>query len=198
MKRYYELVLSGRQLALLLAVFTALLLLAFGLGVAVGLLQPGKQPAAVATEGIVSVSEQSAKMGQSQGQPTAAFPPLGVAVEPTPTPPPSLLEEKVMPASPTPEFTAPKATVAPSPPIKPIQKSGVWVQVAAVREKRDAEGIRQRVIAQGFLPNQVKFFRTSEGKYRVRVGPFPDKESGSRVTQRLRAAGFPNAFLVMQ
>jgi len=32
--------------------------------------------------------------------------------------------------------------------------------------------------------------------YKVRVGPFPDRESAHRVMQRMRAAGFPDAWVV--
>lgn len=207
MKRYYELVLSGRQLALLLTVFAALLLVAFGLGVGVGLLQPEKKKAAAVTASefgaIVSASDQTASQTlQPQAQPTAMSPVSGTGLEPTPTPLPSALAETApfALASPTPELALPVATLTPSPPPRnPMEeKVEVWVQVAAVREKRNAEGIRQRVIAQGFRPNQVKIVQGSDRKYRVRLGPFPDRESGARVTQRLRASGFSNAFMVTQ
>lgn len=208
MKRYYELVLSGRQLALLLALFTALLLLAFGLGISVGLLQPGGEEitsAPVATEvpGIVVASDKSAsQMDQPRVQPTAVLPISEIGLDATPTPLPSLLEETPPqpPISASHKLAVPAATVAPSPPPKkPTQKkTEVWVQVAVVSQKRNAEGVRQRVIAQGFRPTQVRVFRANDGKYRVRLGPFPDRESGNRVTERLRTSGFPNAFMVMR
>ncbi|MGQ9495992.1 MAG: SPOR domain-containing protein [Thermoanaerobaculaceae bacterium] len=203
MKRYYELVLSGPQLALILSVLAAMLLLAFGLGVAVGLGQPEKEktPALKARElvEVVAASDQSgSEMRQVQEQPTAMSRVSGTALEPTPTPSPSLLAEKAPLAqlSPTPELALPVATLSPSPPPRKPAQEEIWVQVAAVREKRHADGIRQRVIAQGFRPNQVKIVQGSEGKYRVKVGPFPDRESGGRVAQRLGASGFPNAFMV--
>lgn len=198
MKRYYELVLSGRQLALLLSVLAGLLLLAFGLGVTVGLGQGEKEQTAalVGSELFVAESDPSAsEMRQSQEQPTAMSPFSGMGLEPTPTPPPSVETVPTALVAPTPEPALPVATPTPSPPRKPA-KEEVWVQVAAVRAKHNAEGIRQRVIAQGFRPNQVKISQGPGGKYRVRVGPFPDRESGGRVTQRLRASGFANAFMV--
>ena len=39
---------------------------------------------------------------------------------------------------------------------------------------------------------------TAEGTvlYKVRVGPFPDRDSAERVTRRMQASGFPDAWVV--
>lgn len=39
---------------------------------------------------------------------------------------------------------------------------------------------------------------TAEGTvlYKVRIGPFPDRASAERVTRRMQASGFPDAWVV--
>ena len=60
---------------------------------------------------------------------------------------------------------------------------------------------RRRVSATGWSPSgtrprQVLVQPAAGGKFRVRVGPFPDVESAGRVAARLRAEGFGGAFVV--
>ena len=71
-----------------------------------------------------------------------------------------------------------------------------WVQVAALGKREQAEGVRNRVVALGYTPRQVLVQPAAGGKFRVRVGPFPDVESAGRVAARLRAEGFGGAFVV--
>ncbi len=70
------------------------------------------------------------------------------------------------------------------------------MQVAAFAKHEQAEGVRNRVIALGFTPRQAAVQPAGGGKFRVRVGPFPDVESAGRVAARLRAEGFGGAFVV--
>ena len=172
--RYFEVVLSGRQLGLLIAAGVALIGLGFVLGIGVGVQQPVPPEVHL-----------------------AALPPTPVptAVIELPTP---------VPAPPTPEPTAASAPTPRAESERPIQRlgrleptgGGRWVQVAALSRRDQADGVRQRVIAQGFTPAQVVVQSTAEGKFRVRLGPFPDEESARRVTSRLQAQGFGGAFLV--
>ena len=74
----------------------------------------------------------------------------------------------------------------------------MWVQIAALSQAELAEGVRQRVVALGFLPTQVVVFAGADGRFRVRLGPFPDLESADRVAARLHAAGFPDAFTIRE
>ncbi len=292
MRRYYELVVSGRQLAGLLAALTLLLLLAFFLGVGVGFLQGrGGELAGSGTESpsVALGAENSSKVKPGFAEPVPSPSPLSAsqlagAVEYTPTPvpspagggqvtkeataPPSAWDqgrvtaeaqldepslagrsEGVRGAEPAgggqaggvpPEAGSqarprPGEGSAAGPPREGVAVGGVvaggghdergsgsagprvgvrgarprpgegsaagpprerWVQVAALSHRSEAEGVRQRVIALGFRPEQVVVLPLEGGKYRVRVGPFPDRESGSRVAARLRAGGFPRAFVV--
>ncbi|MGE5236977.1 MAG: SPOR domain-containing protein, partial [Acidobacteriota bacterium] len=100
--------------------------------------------------------------------------------------------------------SAPPPTVAPEPPPPTAApatsavagtRAGRWVQVAALSRNDLAAGVRHRVVALGFTPGQV-VIQAEGGKYRVRLGPFPDQESARRVEARLKAEGFPDAFVV--
>lgn len=178
MARYYQLVASGRQLAGFVLTVAGLLVLAFFLGVGVGL----------------SERRERVKLASSNPNVTPVY------VMPTPTPEPlPLTPTAAVEAEPTPT-PGPVATPTPRPTARPVvvTPQGVWVQVAALSSRADAEGVRQRVVALGFRPDQVRVLPVASGKYRVRVGPFPDKESGSRVVARLQQEGFPQAFTVSE
>ncbi|MGC8916251.1 MAG: SPOR domain-containing protein [Thermoanaerobaculum sp.] len=185
--RYYQLVASGRQLALVVVVVAGLIVAAFFLGFAAGLQTRPSHPE------VASVTPE----------PRPAISPFAPLAEPSPTPEPTPAPElePTPPPTPTP-LPTPTALPTPTPrsaprPSLPGAKS-VWVQVAAVSDPRDAEGVRHRVVALGFRPEQVRVLPLASGKYRVRVGPFPDRESGSRVAARLRREGFPKAFEVRE
>lgn len=176
MPRYFEIIITGRQLAALVAGVVLAIAVAFGLGAGVRKLQPAPQ--------------------QMTAVPPAAPTPVW-----QPTPP-------AMPtAAPTPQVVAaPLPTVAPSPIAteRPRAAAGAaaakaaprWVQVAALGRFEQAEGVRNRVVALGYTPRQVLVQTAPGGKFRIRVGPFPDVESASRVAARLRAEGFGGAFVV--
>ncbi len=181
MNRYFEIIMTGRQLAALVAGVALLVAVAFGLGVSVRWLQPA---------------------APSPHEVIASAPAATWAPEPLPVPP----------VSPTPEPTptaAPTATPAPPPPVEkpkpqptpagaPQATRGParWVQVAAFGRHDQAEGVRNRVVALGYTPKQVVIQPAGGGKFRVRIGPFPDGESAGRVMARLRAEGFSGAFVV--
>ena len=178
MNRYFEIIVTGRQLAALVAGVALLVAVAFGLGVGVRLLQPVPEPS---HEIIVA--------------PPPAFPTVSppVPTEPPPTPTAAAVPTAVPTAAtagkPKPQ---PTATAAPTAP----KAAARWVQVAAFGRKDQADGVRNRVVALGYTPKQVVVQPAGGGKFRVRVGPFPDGESAGRVTARLRAEGFSGAFVV--
>ncbi len=157
MSRYFEIIITGRQLAALVAGVALLIAVAFGLGVAVRWLQPAA-PAP---------------------HETIAAPPAAPAA-----PPPVEPEKAKTHAAPVPAAVA--ASRAP----------GRWVQVAAFAKREQAEGVKNRVVALGFTPKQAVVEAAGSGKFRVRVGPFPDGESAGRVAARLRGEGFGGAFVV--
>jgi len=174
--RYFEIIITGRQLAALVVGVALAIAVAFGLGVGVRMLQ---QP----------VNQ-------------------GAAVAPVPTPVWQPTPPAIPTAVPTPEVAAipiPAATQVPVPTERPRTLPAVeaaakgqprWVQVAALGRREQAEGVRNRVVALGYTPRQVLVQPAAGGRFRIRVGPFPDVESAGRVAARLRAEGFGGAFVV--
>ncbi|HQT95296.1 MAG: hypothetical protein B7Z61_11520 [Acidobacteria bacterium 37-71-11] len=182
MSRYFEIIITGRQLAALVAGVALLIAVAFGLGVAVRWLQPAAQ----APHETIAAPPAA----------PAATPPAPVAVAtaaPTPQPAPTVAPTAT-PAPPPVETEKPKTHVA-APAAAP-RAPGRWVQVAAFAKHEQAEGVKNRVVALGFTPKQAVVEAAGSGKFRVRVGPFPDAESAGRVAARLRAEGFRGAFVV--
>ena len=72
------------------------------------------------------------------------------------------------------------------------------MQVGAFSQQASAERTRAQVLEAGYTAIQAVIELGGDGKYRVRVGPFPDEESAGRVAARLRARGFPGAFTVTE
>jgi cell division protein FtsN len=173
--RYFEIIITGRQLAALVVGVVLAIAVAFGLGVGVHMLQP--PPDQVAAVDVV---------------PTPAWQPTPPAI-PTPAPTPQATPVPGVTGTPVPLPTErPKA-----PTVKAAPKAGPrYVQVAALGKREQADGVRNRVVALGYTPRQVVVQSAPGGKFRVRVGPFPDAESAGRVAARLRAEGFGGAFVV--
>jgi|NGEPerStandDraft_6_1074524.scaffolds.fasta_scaffold05318_4 cell division protein FtsN len=182
MSRYFEIIITGRQLAALIAGVALLIVVAFGLGVAVRLLQPAAAP-----HEMIAAAPAAAPVVA----PTA--PAAVPTVAPTPQPAPTVVPPA--PPAPPPVETEKAKTHVAAPAAAP-SAPGRWVQVAAFAKHEQAEGVKNRVVALGFTPKQAVVEAAGSGKFRVRVGPFPDGESAGRVAARLRAEGFGGAFVV--
>lgn len=187
-----------------------LLLGVFGLGVTVGLLQPKGD--AVPTSAVPAPAPPAEPEPVPRPTPTPrselsplvnATPTPAAAIElPAPSPSPEVIPSSTAPPLPT-RTSIPTALPAPSPSSTPTvapvtRRVGSWVQVGSLSQARQAEALKRRTVAMGFAPSQVVILRAADGRYRVRVGPFPDDESASRVLARLRAQGLPDAFLVRE
>lgn len=201
---------SGRQMALLIAALTGLMLTAFGLGVTVGLLQPHGDHLRVGREDdtrVVAEPELVGATAPTSWSEVAEEVPTRVALaEPTPWPEPSPSfvvvpspePTAVPPPTPLPPIPTQPPGVAPSPAAGGAPPARIWVQVGALSQARQGEGLRQRVVALGFAPQQVTVSRGPDGRHRVRLGPFPDEESAGRIIARVRTQGFPDAFMVRE
>lgn len=175
-RRYFEIVITARQLALLVGVVVVLLLVAFGLGVGVGWQEP------------VTVA------GGSPGPtplPTAPFfaAPEPVAV-PTALPTPTAAPPVAAPPTATPR-PAPAGRATATAPAGAVR----WVQVSVVSQAASASDTRNRLVSLGYRRDQVVVEEIG-GRFRVRLGPFPDEESARRVAARLAASGFSGTFVV--
>ncbi|MCU0292296.1 MAG: SPOR domain-containing protein [Thermoanaerobaculaceae bacterium] len=194
--RYYEVIITGRQMAALVAGVVILVFTAFGLGVAVRLLEPP----AVDSVPLVATALPTAPPPTSPPQaPTPAPAETPVMATPLPVeqpaPTPVLVPPSVVP-SPT---AAPPPTARVEPTLPAVEPGGgLWVQVAAVSRPDLADGVKQRVVAHGFRPEQVRVTVTPAGLFKVRLGTFPDLESAGRVVARLQEAGFDKPFVVRE
>ncbi len=208
-EKHFEIIVTGRQLALFIAGVAGAVLIAFGIGVGVGLMQAGTGSGAAAADlppGIVSEPLEPYPEGDEGAMEPPAVDAFGMGAEATPAPSPAVATPEPRPTEPAPTAAptavptpAPTATPRPTPaPTPPPLPAGEWIQVGALSRTALAEGLRQRVIALGYRPDQVVVVPTGDGKYRVRLGPFPDRESADRVLARLHADGFPDAFVVSE
>lgn len=205
--RYFEIIITGRQLAALLTGVVLLIFGAFGLGVAVRLLEPPAVHAVTAANPPVPTAVPGITAGEPAEAPTIEPTPTPMATVPptvTPPPPPPPVPTPVATVPPPPLQTPiplPPPTVAPSPHPEPspvAATGGLWVQVAAVSRPDLADGVRQRVQALGFRSAQLRILTTPQGLFRVQLGPFPDLESAGRVVARLQESGFERPFVVRE
>jgi cell division septation protein DedD len=117
----------------------------------------------------------------------------GPAATDTPRPmPPTVVPPTRIPATPTPKVE-PSPTVAPS--------SDFWVQVMASSKETTIAEARTKLVGLGFdLDHQRVVHSPVAGGnelIKLRVGPFPNRASADRVLQRMRAADFPDAWVVV-
>jgi cell division septation protein DedD len=192
-EKYFEIIITARQLGALLAGLVLLVGGAFGFGVVVGRLEPNEAPVqVVAAETLPTpVPAVAASVPTPVLAPTATAAP---ALAAAPTVAPVVTATKSAPTQ------TPRPAPTRSPTVADVPPAGAgmprWVQVVVVSKSEQAEGARQRVIALGYTTTQASVQPVAGGKFRVRVGPFPDEESAGRVAARLRAQGFTGAFLV--
>ncbi len=192
-RTYYQIELTARQLTVLLLLLAAAMVLAFVLGYA---------------------AAWTSASGEREGPPViaaaAATPTPEVEVIPTPTPVPR--EPTAAPerteaggvAAPTeapPTATPVPPTPTPVPPTAtPVPVGGLWVQVLAVRDRKGVGEAERKLGELGFPASHRRVVRveTAGGGtlFKVRIGPFPDRESAHRVMVRMRASGFPDAWIV--
>ncbi len=191
---YYQIEVSARWLTALLVALALLLVLAFafGYGAAWSVLADrgaGAGSPGIRAAGAAPIPEQVILPTPSPIVPTAAPTVIPTAAPTTaPTQVPTSRPTATQPPSPTP---APTATSGPT---------MFWVQVVAVSDRKGLADARAKVGELGFPADhqQVAQARTAGGNvlYKLRVGPFPDRTSADRVSDRMRAAGFPDAWVV--
>lgn len=79
--------------------------------------------------------------------------------------------------------SAPPAA-APPPPASPV-KGGYTVQVAAVKQRNEAEAIARRLVSRGYEAYVVEPGVSGARMYRVRVGSYADRGDAEKVVKRL-------------
>ncbi len=203
MSRYFEIIITGRQLAAGVAALVLLLAVAFGLGVAVRWFEPVPPPQEyIAVAPPVETAVPASRVTTTPAPvapPAAAHAASGPAVSAAATPAPTAAARVATPQATAARATPPPAATASASPVPAAvaeATTGRWVQATALSRRDQADGVRTRVMALGFAAPQVVIQPAPHGKFRVRVGPFPDGESAGRVAARLQAGGFKGAFVV--
>ena len=116
-----------------------------------------------------------------------------VVVEATEVPIPAATATATQaPPEPTPTTPPPTATPA---------ITDFFVQVLASSRNESVEAARTRLEGLGFAREHQHLITVqdpgSPTLYKLRLGPFPDRGSADRVAQRMSAAGFPDAWVVI-
>jgi cell division septation protein DedD len=111
------------------------------------------------------------------------------AVAPAPKPVPPLAVAKANAGTPAPKSnSAPVAANAGAPAAPAGPHEGFAVQVAAVRERDEADRIVARLVNQGYSGYLIRGQGTAAAFYRVRVGAFKDRQAAEDVAVRLERA----------
>lgn len=212
--RHFEIIASGRQLAVLLGIVVTLMVVAFALGVTAGLRLSDEGPTVAEVAAPPPLWPPAAEQVTAWGTAVPLATPLvldtpAVAAEeggvregvpaaglPTPPPVPPPTVAPTVPPTPPPRPTAPPVRPTVAAP-RPTAMAGVWVQVAALSRQDLADGVRQRLMAVGYTREQVTV-QPLGSLFRVRLGPFPDTTSAERVAARLQELGFERPFVVKE
>lgn len=204
---FREIQLGGKQLVFLFMASVVFAVAIFLLGISVGRGVRSASGPAPDTEVAVSVPPAPAEMPpatqttpqdlsyhdklQGQSAPAAeaaAQPKPDVPAPPADAPPPA--SEPVATPAPTraqtpPATPAPRATEKPvakvAPPVAPVA-NGWFVQVNAFRSRENAE----RQVAELKGKGYAALVSESGGLYRVRIGPFAQRDEANTTSQRLR------------
>ncbi|MEE4272991.1 MAG: SPOR domain-containing protein [Thermoanaerobaculales bacterium] len=197
-RSYYVIELSARWLTVLLVALALLMVLAFGLGYGAAWSVKDEGPAAGAAGPAPTPLVQEEVILEPGGRDDQPPAPTRPAATPTPRPMPST----PAPATPRPTVVVPREEPTRVPTPKPLQEKveGFWVQVLASSKEASIADARAKLGGQGFDAEHQKVVRTEVAGgailYKLRVGPLPDRASADRVLQRMRSAGFPDAWVV--
>jgi cell division septation protein DedD len=186
-RSYYVIELSARWLTVLLLALAVLMVLAFGLGYGAAwsvVSNDASDPATPTPTPLVTT--------EILPEPTAPVP-TRTRAPATPRPkPPTAVPPTEVPATPTPEAKT-RPTERPD--------DGFWVQVMASAKEATIAEAGTRLVGLGFDRAHQKVVRSEVAGgnelIKLRVGPFPDRASADRVLQRMRAADFPDAWVVV-
>ncbi len=189
---FHEIQLNGKQLVFLFMAATVVSVVIFLCGVLVGrgVRTTERTDAAVTASGVAPDAGTPGATAATPAAPPSETPPAPPdelsyheRLEGQETPPetlkPRATEETSAPPAP-----APAAAVVETPP-EP-QGAGFAVQVAALRERREADAIVQRLIGKGYPAYVLAPAKGAPAAvYRVRVGKFMDRREAEEAARRL-------------
>jgi DedD protein len=194
----HEIQLNGKQLVFMFMAVTVVAVVIFLCGVMVG--RGVRAPRATESASAAVEAPVDPTASVQPPAPPASDAPAPVVPPPekltyadrlsTGTPPPETLKEPVAPAAAvkSPEAEAPRVTPAVKTSKPPASETGSGpyvVQVAAVKERGEADTIAKRLSSKGY-PSFVTSPTAGAAKvYRVRVGKYTDKREAETVARRL-------------
>lgn len=188
-RSYYVIELSARWLTVLLVALALLMVIAFSLGYGAAWSVNEDRPGPAADGSPTPVVMTEVVLGPTVPQPSPTLP--GATATPRRLPP-TVVPPTSVPATPTPK-EEPTPTEVPS--------SDFWVQVMASSKQATIAEARTKLVGLGFdLDHQNVVHSAVAGGnelIKLRVGPFPNRSSADRVLQRMRAADFPDAWVVV-
>jgi cell division septation protein DedD len=207
-RTHYQLSFTAKQALLLFVLLIGALGVAYFLGLMTGLSGRAAGPEQIAAVGATPTPTAEplefprAVRGVSPGKGGVPHP-SPPAVTPSPAPPSStslaapgltatpglqLFDDGPPAARPT-SAPAPAAPHAKAPAVRPAQPSApaFWVQALSANSEKEAHAKRDRLTAHGF-PSTVVPGPGPHGRvYRVRVGPFPNREEAQKAASKLKA-----------
>jgi DedD protein len=134
----------------------------------------GQMPASEATPGVPAAASRTRLASEGAGEPGAP------AAAPTA---PALVQAFEDRAA---EEPTPAPTAARRPMSAPAPASGVWIQVASLASRGEAEALAGR-LSRGGYHAQIAPAQTAKGRvFRVRVGPYRTEEEANWAAERLR------------
>ena len=182
-RSYYVIELSARWLTVLLVALAVLMVLAFSLGY-------GAAWSVISDSAPVSVTPTPTPLVTTEVLPEPTSP------VPTATPPAARPTSR-----PGPPTAVPPATATPKPRTTEAPSGDFWVQVMASSKQTTIDEARAKLDRLGFDRQHQRVTRSEVAGgnelFKLRVGPFPDRASADRVLKRMRAADYPDAWVVV-
>ena len=183
-RSYYVIELSARWLTVLLVALALVMIVAFALGYG-------------AAWSVLTADQPAGEMTALQAATTPTE--IPEVVIPTAIADATAVPAATATATATPRPPAPTPTTPPPPTPTPAT-TDFFVQVLASSQSASVESARTKLEGLGFpRDNQHLITVQDPGSptlYKLRLGPFPDRSSADRVSQRMSAAGFPDAWVV--
>jgi len=182
-RSYYVIELSARWLTVLLIALALVMVVAFALGYG-------------AAWSVLTAEQEPAEMTALRAAATPTEIPevvIPTAIAAATTVPTAIEVATATPRPPTPTPTTPPPTATPA-------STDFFVQVLASSRSQSVESARSKLEGLGFPRDHQHLITVqdpgSPALYKLRLGPFPDRQSADRVAQRMSAAGFPDAWVV--
>lgn len=166
-------------------------------GVASGTVAPAPEPAPIPAPAEVKPAEPRTAEAKPSARtaekpPAEPTPPAVAERKPAPTPVPPRAQSN----DPLGDLAAARAGT--TPPAATVDPFTYFVQAGAFRTPDDAEAQRARLSLMGVEARVTEREQAGRTVYRVRVGPFQNKDAADRVKDRLDGNGFDSALVRVQ